>query len=248
MENKIIPAEQQAELRTMARDLAQSNLIPDEFRGRPENVALALQYAQRVGVPALTVMRGMYVVRGKVGWYSEFMGALLNRSKVLRGPVDYIELGDGDEYRVRCVGVDAATGETREGQWISWALVKANGWDKNRAYATNGPTLFRRRALACFVRDYYPDVMLGVPTQEELDDALLAEGHARQAQVKNTANRYSAMGIHEEDIVDVTPEEPVLEEGKPLSPEENAELDRKIAQEEAETAADQAELNWGSDQ
>jgi hypothetical protein len=245
---RVLSKGEQENLAAQANMLAKSDLIPDEFKNRPANCALALDIAHRLDVAPLAVARGMYVTRGRVGWYAEFMLGLLNKSGVLRGPVEYEEHEEGTaNFRCRVYGVDAKTGEQRTGQWVSWALVKANKWDRNEKYQTMTQTMFRRRALALFVRDYYPEILFGVPTQEELDDTLLArEVEVREASAEEDAElaalakQKREQMYDEADVVDVTPEE------RPLTPEENEELDLRIArEEEARAAADQAELNWG---
>lgn len=202
MQHNIISSAEQSDMRAMARDLAASGLVPDDFRDKPANVALALQFAAKMDLPALSVMRGMYVTRGKVGWYSEFMVALLNRSGKLNGPLNYVEEGEGDLYRVRCTGVDASSREQREGQWITWSHIRANGWDRNAQYKTNTATMFRRRAAAAFVRDYYPDVLLGLPTQEELRDTVLVEEAERAEAIADGCSAYNAMTRRQADLAE----------------------------------------------
>jgi hypothetical protein len=48
--------------------LAQSDLIPQQFRGNLPNCIIALELAQRIGASPLMVMQNLYVVHGKPAW------------------------------------------------------------------------------------------------------------------------------------------------------------------------------------
>ena len=61
-----------------ANGLAQSELMPEVFRGKPENCFLALEIAQRLGLGAFEVAQNMYPVHGSVGWKATYMIGLAN--------------------------------------------------------------------------------------------------------------------------------------------------------------------------
>ncbi len=80
-----------------------------------------------------------------------------------------------DEYGVRCVAYDIHDLERRNplyGPWVTWAMVKAEGWlAKNGSKWKSMPDMmFRYRAAAFWQRLYAPELALGLMTTEEAAD------------------------------------------------------------------------------
>ena len=49
----------------MVKPLAESNLVPDTFKGKIGDCMIALEIAQRIGASPLAVMQNIYIVHGK---------------------------------------------------------------------------------------------------------------------------------------------------------------------------------------
>ena len=64
----------------MAKPLASSDLVPDQYKGNIANCIIALEVAQRMGAPILSVMQNLYIVKGKPGWSSQFIIGAVNNS------------------------------------------------------------------------------------------------------------------------------------------------------------------------
>ena len=52
----------------VANAFSKTNLVPENYRGKPEDCMVAIDMANRMGVPALMVMQNLYVVKGKPSW------------------------------------------------------------------------------------------------------------------------------------------------------------------------------------
>ena len=62
----------------LAQNLSEATIIPETFQGKPANVLIALNMAQRMGADPLMVMQNMYIVYGNPSWSTKFMVACFN--------------------------------------------------------------------------------------------------------------------------------------------------------------------------
>lgn len=152
--------------------LSKSDLIPAVFKGKVENILIALEIATRIGASPFAVMQNLYVVQGKPSWYSQFIISAINSSGRLRGMLRFRVTGDGDEKTCVAYGIDADTGETLESPPVSIKTAKAEGWfERNGSkWKTMPDLMLRYRAAAFFGRLYVPDILMGMHSVEEITD------------------------------------------------------------------------------
>ena len=59
--------------------LSQTQMIPQQYQGKPQGLPfVALEMASRTGLPPLTVLQNLYVVKGKPSWSGQACLALIN--------------------------------------------------------------------------------------------------------------------------------------------------------------------------
>ena len=159
--------------------LSKSTVIPDIYKGNKGNCGIALELAQRIGVSPLMVMQNMHIIHGKPSWSSTFIIAMLNscgRFSPLR--FEYKE----KEYCM-AVATDLATGELLEGPKITPQMVKGEKWDdpKSSKWKTMPQLMMRYRAAAFFGRLYAPDLLMGMHSEYEIQDAEVSNVNHVQA-------------------------------------------------------------------
>lgn len=155
----------------MAKFLATSELIPAAFRGKPENIVIALELAHRINASAMAVMQSMYVVHGKPGFSAAFLIGTLNATRRF-SPLKFALEGEGDSRSCYAYAKDLGDGSVVTGPRVSIAMAKAEGW-----YARNGSKwktmadlMLCYRAGTLFVRLFAPEISLGIRTDDELVD------------------------------------------------------------------------------
>lgn len=153
--------------------LAKSDLVPDTYKNRPENVLLAIDLASRTGFSLMQVMQNLFIVRGKPGWSGSFCMSAIKSSGQYEW-VKYVRVGEEgtDSYGYMVQAKSRATGEVINGPVVDWQTVKAYGWHtKPGSQWKMAPDLmFRYRAAAFFARTECPEVLQGLQTSEELRD------------------------------------------------------------------------------
>lgn len=166
-------AEGFALMQRIATAFTQSDMVPQQYQGNLPNCLIALDMAHRMGANPLLVMQNLYVVHGTPGWSSKFLIATVNtcgRFSSMR----YEWKGEPEtpEYGCRAWAIERDTGERLDGIWVTWAMVKAEGWSskKGSKWLTMPDQMFIYRAAAFWQRVYAPDLAMGLQTAEEVKD------------------------------------------------------------------------------
>jgi hypothetical protein len=168
--------EGRSELRRFAEAIAlRADMIPKRFRGESKigNVMLALDMASRMQLNPMTVMKNLYDVNGESAWKAEFLIARVNQCGLFSS-INYQWDGkeNTDAWRCRAYATDKATGEIRYGSWISLKMAKDEGWfgKSGSKWKTMPEQMMMYRAGAFWQRTHAPELSLGLPTVEEIED------------------------------------------------------------------------------
>lgn len=152
----------------VAQYLAKSNLIPQQYQGKTEDCAIALDMADRMGVSPLMVMQSLYVVKGKPSWSGQ---ACMSFIKAKYGDAEPIYTGQrGTDTRGCFVRVTKPDGEVIEGAEVTIGMAKAEGWMNNSKWKNMPELMLAYRAAAFFARVYCPEILMGVAVEGEVDD------------------------------------------------------------------------------
>lgn len=147
-----------------AKIVAQSSLIPAEYRGKPADIVWAMDIGDALGVPYTQVMQSMVVARGKMTMSADLMGAVVRRA--------------GHKLRLREDG-DSVTATLLRNDDPDYEFTVT--WDKAKAQAaglwgSRGPwqqyprQMLRARAITEVCRQGASDALAGtVYTPEELE-------------------------------------------------------------------------------
>lgn len=153
----------------VAKLFASSQLVPPHLRDKVADCFIALHMAQRLNEDPLIVLQNIYVVSGRAGWSAQYMIGRANRSGVFKGRINWRIEGKGDALSVTAYAKLADDGEEVSAT-ATMAMAKAEGWTKNAKYQSMPEVMLRYRSATMLIRFYCPDVMLGIPVADELED------------------------------------------------------------------------------
>lgn len=153
---------------------SKSTLVPTVYQDNVANVLIAMEIAQRIGASDLMVMQNLYIVHGRPSWSATFLIATVNACGRFES-MQFEVVGNDpakDDYRVRAYAKHKITGETCRGAWITWAMVKAEGWSTKTGskWKTMPEQMFIYRAATFWARAYAPEVAMGINTSDEVED------------------------------------------------------------------------------
>lgn len=159
-----------AHAQRIANMLAQSDMVPKEYKGNIPNTMVALEMANRIGASPLAVMQNMNVIHGKPSWSSQFIIASINSCGRYK-PLRFILSGEGDN-RTCVAWTTDNSGERLESPAVSVAMAKKEGWFSKTGskWQTMPELMLRYRAAAFFGRLYAPELMMGMKTADEVED------------------------------------------------------------------------------
>lgn len=168
---QLLDSDRFAQVQRVAKLFSESDLVPEVFQGKPANCAVALQMAFRMRIDPMMLMQNMYIVHGRPGIEAKLAIALMNQRGPFEGPIQWLVEGDGDERSWTAFATHSSTGEKCSAT-VTWAIVKAEGWEsKTGSKWKTMPDLMGRYRSAMFLgRLYCPEVLLGLPTDDELRD------------------------------------------------------------------------------
>lgn len=150
---------------------ASSTLVPAHYQKNPANVFIALQLAHRLGADPFSIMQATHIIQGKPGMEAKLVIALVNRSGVFEGPVQWRLEGEGDARRCTAFAKHRRTGEVCEAT-VTWRMALDEGWATKAGskWKTMPDLMFRYRSAAFLARLYCPEVLMGMHTADELED------------------------------------------------------------------------------
>jgi len=160
-------------LQRVAGVLADSDLVPVIYKGKLANCLIALNMAERLRADPLMVMQNLYIVQGKPGWSATFKIATFNQNGGF-SKIRYEWKGEPNtpEWGCRAWAIEKLTQERLDGPWITWKLANDEGWvnKSGSKWKTMPLKMFMYRAGSWFVDVYAPELSMGLPASEDLED------------------------------------------------------------------------------
>lgn len=178
----------------MAEGLSKSDLVPDNYKGKPESCLIAIDVARQIGARSpIFVMQNLYVVKGKPSWSGQYCDAIV-RANFNKVKVDLS--GEGDERGCKVTAYDE-NNNFCEGTRVTIRMAKQEGWFNKQGskWQTIPDLMLQYRAFAFFARVHCPDKLLGIHDEFENLDITKIERKADNPFIKK-----------EDDILDIKEE------------------------------------------
>lgn len=161
---------------TFSKYLADSDLVPKDFKGRPGNCLVAIQWGAELGLKPLQAMQNLAVINGRPALWGDAVIALVRSSSLCEYVV---ETDDGQTATCKV----KRRGEPEQVRTFSMDDARAAGLAGKQGPWTQYPKRMRQmRARAFALRDAFPDVLRGLPVAEEVMDTP-TEKHMGPAEV-----------------------------------------------------------------
>jgi hypothetical protein len=149
---------------TFSNYLADSDLVPKDFKGKPGNCLIAMQWGAELGLKPLQALSNIAVINGRAALWGDAVIALVRSSPLC----EYVQESD-DGHTATCRV--KRRGEAEQVVTFSVDDAKAAGLHGKQGPWTQYPKRMRQmRARAFALRDVFPDVLRGMPVAEEVFD------------------------------------------------------------------------------
>jgi len=151
--------------------LSKSELLPKIYQNNIPNCMIAMELATRTGMNELMVMQNLHIIQGRPSWSSSFAIAAINSSKRFKGQLNFKVEGSGDT--LSCVAFAIGFDDCKyESPKITMAMAVAEQWvsKSGSKWKTMPELMIRYRAAAFFSRLFCPELLLGMQTEDEVND------------------------------------------------------------------------------
>lgn len=155
-----------------AQYLADSDMVPKDFKGKPGNCLIAMQWGNELGMKAIQAIQNLAVINGRPALWGDAVIALVRSSPLC----EYVQEEDNGHAATCKV---KRRGEPEQTRTFSMDDAKQAGLLGKQGPWMQYPKRMRQmRARAFALRDVFPDVLRGMPVAEEVMDAPRDMGQA----------------------------------------------------------------------
>ncbi len=165
---------------TFSNYLADSDMVPKDFKGKPGNCLIAMQWGAEIGLKPLQAMQNIAVINGRPSLWGDAVIALARSSPAC----EYIHESD-DGHTATCKV--KRRGEPEQVRTFGMDDAKAAGLLGKQGPWTQYPKRMRQmRARGFAIRDVFPDVLKGLAVAEEVMDTPTERHMGEVEQVEKT--------------------------------------------------------------
>ena len=189
------------ELERFAETVAYSNLVPKNFRKKPQDVMVAVMHGMEIGLQPLQALQNIAVINGKPSIYGDAAIALVRSSPVCEYVREELERGDdaSDEEAFRGVCYAKRTGEEEQVRTFSVADAKRAGlWGRKGPWSDYPQRMLQMRARSWALRDVFADVLAGLYIYEEARDIPTDESEKRRERRQEEPEQIAEAEVVEE--------------------------------------------------
>lgn len=182
--------------------LANSAFFPKELQGDIYSAVIIFDLSKRMNISVMEVAQSIYIIYNKPSFSTQFIVARLNQSGLIKGSLKtYIS---EDKQSCHCSAIDAITGEENIGMEITIDIAKKEGWmsKKGSKWQTMPELMLRKRSQSFFIKEFYPQVLFGMQTQEELMDIVDTEILPTQPQKQIKDKKKAPLNMELDDVID----------------------------------------------
>jgi hypothetical protein len=147
-----------------AKIIAESDLVPKDYKGRPGNVLVAVQMGAELGVPPLQAIQGIAIINSRPAVFGDLMLALVRSSPAFES-IDEQQTETEAICRVKRRGEAAITRS-----FTIADATKANLINKEGPWRQYPARMLRMRARSFALRDAFADILKGIAMVEEVRD------------------------------------------------------------------------------
>ncbi|QOR55249.1 MAG: hypothetical protein SHS37scaffold220_18 [Phage 67_12] len=150
---------------TFSNYLADSDMVPKDFKGKPGNCLIGMQWGAELGLKPLQALQNIAIINGRPSLWGDAMLGLVRSSPLCEWVVEGWE-SDGTAF---CKA--KRRGEPEQVRTFSDADAKTAGLQgKAGPWVTNPKRMKQLRARAFALRDVFTDILRGMAMAEEAID------------------------------------------------------------------------------
>ena len=155
-----------------AKQISTTNMVPQNYRGKPNDILVAMQWGYEIGLAPMQALQGIAVINGKPSIYGDALLGLVRKDPRCMGIEEKIE-GENENMSAICILKRKHTDGTIElikREFNVQMAQRAGLWGKQGPWKQYPERMLQHRARGNCIRDAFPDVIKGMITKEEAQD------------------------------------------------------------------------------
>jgi len=166
------------QLERFCETVAHSQMVPDQYRGEPQDIMVTVMHGMEVGLKPLQALQNITVINGKPSVYGDAAIALVRASGLCAEIKETLE-GEDDDLTGVCYARRKDNGDEQRHTFSVADAKKAGLWTKPGPWQDYPKRMLQMRARSWVLRDLFPDVLQGLYIAEEARD-IPSEDEKRQ--------------------------------------------------------------------
>lgn len=157
------------ELESFAKRITSTQMVPQAYRGKPDDAVVAVMFGNEIGLPPMTSLQFVAVINGRPGIYGDALPGLAMNKGLIRDMREWFEGEPFQDSFTAVCEVTRPTGSTVTQRFSVADAKRAGLWEKAGPWKQYPKRMLQWRARGWAIRDAAPNLLFGM-TAEELDD------------------------------------------------------------------------------
>jgi len=166
----------------LSKFIADSEMVPKNYRKRPADVLVAIQLGMELGLPPMAALHSIFVANGQPSLYGDGFLAVIMASPVYQDHDEYYMVGEQrrdvlthadmqkDDTAAVCTFWRRGSARPRTAHFSIANAKKANLWGKAGPWTEYASRMLKLRARGFAGRDAFPDVLRAIRIDAEVLD------------------------------------------------------------------------------
>lgn len=158
------------DIERFAEKAARSGMVPPAYNGKPDAIVIAIQMGSELGLAPMQSLQNIAIINGRPAVWGDALPGLCRASGLMRTMREWCE-GEGDSLTYYCEATRKDDPQPIKGEFSVTDARKAQLLDKAGPWKQYPKRMLQMRARGFCLRDAFPDVLKGLVTAEEAEDA-----------------------------------------------------------------------------
>lgn len=176
------------QLQFVAGIIARSDLAPKDYKGKPENVAVAIAMGMELGVSPMQAVQGIAVINGRPSVWGDLLLALCRAHPQCQGIDESLEYDNAGNV-IAAVCKAQRNGHQQERRFSVEDAKRAGLWTKDGPWKQYPQRMLQMRARGFCLRDVFADALRGLSCAEEQADFVVESTPQKPAAVAQIADQ-----------------------------------------------------------
>lgn len=164
------------ELEVFCKRIVQTNMVPQAYRGKPDEAAATIMFGKEIGLPPMTSLQFIANINGRPGVYGDALPGIAMNKGLIRAMREWTEGNPYDDNYTAWCEVTRPDGSKATQHFSVADAKKAGLWNKQGPWQNYPRRMLQWRARGWAIRDGAPNLLFGM-TAEELQDIEISERH-----------------------------------------------------------------------